>query len=106
MSKAQQWKQLDLERQESEAATKAHKGSYVGVVNFGLSDGYNEDQFVCDMAGLAPNFKPGALPGLLSKRWLTPGETARYGGVYLWEDGAQRALLAAQIKHSQRVYSV
>eukprot|EP01046_Picozoa_sp_COSAG06_P066970 COSAG06_NODE_17139_length_959_cov_1.090698_2_plen_39_part_01 len=39
MSKAQQWKQLDLERQESEAATKAHKGSYVGVVNFGLADG-------------------------------------------------------------------
>ena len=104
MRKVRRWKQLDIVR-------RAHKGSFVGVVNFGLAGGYSDAQFAADMTGLAPNFKPGALPGLLSKvlapsssllytpsafslgswtqRWLAPAHTAKYGGVYLWEDGAQ-----------------
>ena len=115
MRKVRRWKQLD-------AVRRAHKGSFVGVVNFGLAGGYCDAQFAADMTGLAPNFKPGALPGLLSKvlapepatslspartvgvllhthsvltaggwmqRWLAPAHTAKYGGVYLWEDGAQ-----------------
>ena len=60
MRKVRRWKQLD-------AVRRAHKGSFIGVVNFGLAGGYGDAQFAADMTGLAPNFKPGALPGLLSK---------------------------------------
>ena len=56
---------------------------HIAVVNFHLKD-MTHDQFaaVCDQ--IAPTWA--AIPGLISKVWLSDPASNTYGGVYLWED--------------------
>src|SRR6266540_3753819 len=58
---------------------------HIQVVNFQLS-GIDDMQFRQQSDELAPAFA--ALPGLVSKVWLSDPATGTYGGIYTWEDRA------------------
>ena len=60
---------------------------YIALVSFKLIDGYTEPEYLVDCQELKPIFKPGALPGLLCKRWLKSGDGV-YGGCYFFKDEA------------------
>ena len=54
----------------------------IQVVNFNL-EGITHDDFMGVAESVAPNFA--ALPGLISKVWLSDKANNTYGGVYTWE---------------------
>ena len=54
----------------------------IQVVKFNL-EGITHDDFMGVANEVAPNFA--ALPGLISKVWLSDEENNTYGGVYSWE---------------------
>ena len=55
---------------------------YIQVVSFNLN-GITHDDFMGIANEVVPNFA--ALPGLISKVWLSDEENNTYGGVYSWE---------------------
>jgi len=57
--------------------------NYIQVVNFNL-EGITHDDFMGVANEVAPNFA--ALPGLISKVWLSDEGNNTYGGVYSWEN--------------------
>jgi len=58
---------------------------HIQIVNFQLT-GIDEAQFRQQSDELAPAFA--ALPGLISKVWLSDPASGTYGGVYTWENRA------------------
>ena len=56
--------------------------TYIQVSNFNLN-GITHDDFMSVGDEVAPNFA--ALPGLISKVWLSDETNNTYGGVYYWE---------------------
>ena len=56
--------------------------NYIQVVNFNL-EGITHNDFMGVANEVAPNFA--ALPGLISKVWLSDKANNTYGGVYSWE---------------------
>jgi quinol monooxygenase YgiN len=58
---------------------------HILIVNFNLHEmSHAEYTALCDE--MAPTFA--AVPGLVSKVWLSRPETNTYGGVYTWSDAA------------------
>lgn len=65
------------------------------IVNFSL-DGMTESEFRNKCDQVAPAFA--ALPGLISKVWLSDPTNGVYGGVYTFEDeGALQAYLGSAL---------
>lgn len=58
---------------------------HIAVVNFHLKD-MTHEQFLAACDELAPAFA--AVPGLISKVWLSDPASNTYGGVYTWRDRA------------------
>jgi quinol monooxygenase YgiN len=56
---------------------------HITVVNFRLKD-MNHEEFTAACDELAPAFA--AVPGLVSKVWLSDPTGNTYGGVYTWRD--------------------
>jgi quinol monooxygenase YgiN len=71
---------------------------HIQVVNFHLKDLSHED-FAKQCDELAATFA--AVPGLLSKVWLSDTATNTYGGIYAWRDRqAMEAYLTSDLFHA------
>ena len=58
---------------------------HVQIINFNL-EGIDHAGYVEIANSVAPTFA--ALPGLISKIWLSDEESNTYGGIYTWENHA------------------
>lgn len=65
---------------------------FISVASFNLKD-MTHDQFVAACDELAPAYA--AIPGLVSKVWLSDPASNTYGGVYTWNDRAAFDAFAA-----------
>ena len=55
----------------------------IQIINFNL-DGINEQEYSNTCDKLADSFA--AIPGLITKFWLTDANNNCFGGVYIWEN--------------------
>jgi len=62
---------------------------YIQIINFNLSK-MTPAEFEKLCEALAPQFA--ALPGLISKVWLSDPASNTFGGVYTWRDRCSPAL--------------
>lgn len=58
---------------------------HIQIVTFQLKD-QSDEEFLSGCDQVAPSFA--AIPGLISKVWLTDRKSGTYGGVYTWRDRA------------------
>ncbi len=56
---------------------------HIQIINFSL-EGIGHEEYIEIANSVAPTFA--ALPGLVSKVWLSDEENNTYGGIYTWEN--------------------
>ncbi len=75
---------------------------YMQIITFGLTR-MDDDAFRCLCDELAPAWA--AIPGLISKVWLSDAASGTYGGIYTWEtQAAYDAYLESDYFHALATY--